>query len=95
VNAAPWTAGPWKLEPEAAVGRWWRVLVGENRSFITNREADARLIALAPELAEFVRGWADGEHHEFCGANPMMDDGPCYCAKGRAQGLLARARGGS
>jgi hypothetical protein len=45
-------------------------------------------------LRAFVEAFADGDYHLFCGANPMMDDGPCGCAKGRAGKLLGRTLSG-
>ena len=84
--------GPWKVSGD---GPWFvRNDAGLVAEFIDDPQT-ARLIAAAPDLLKFVKRFANAPHDNFCGAHPMMNDGPCACYVQSAQTLVAKTRGKS
>ena len=66
----PWTPGPWEIGDESHVDPRYRVLrIVDTRSesitkhaaiaLVTTHEADARLIAAAPEMAALLERYGD------------------------------------
>jgi hypothetical protein len=58
MNDTTWTPGPWRILEQVAL-RKVRFGVGTSRGVIidADNEADARLIAAAPEMADILERW--------------------------------------
>ena len=90
MSDTPWTPGPWEQEG---------VIVRASGQFVLSRdegEANARLVAAAPEMAEALEAIAQfapdpGDHCGHCDQfDPDHRDDCCYVM---ADALLARIRG--
>jgi hypothetical protein len=73
VSAA--TPGP--MQPAPTDGRWWLVWAGDRSAFcqFVRDEADARLIALAPEMAELLADmgeWLETYYSPVAGPRPEL-----------------------
>lgn len=93
------THGPWKVNEHSEVtfkdGRicdvdYYNVGRGEKGRYQLPHEANARLIAAAPELLEFVEGVAEGLN---TGGNPGYLEDAVEFLEERAQRIIAKIEG--
>lgn len=88
--------GPWTAKPETLDGvHAWTIRAADG--FIVLRvgtEADARLIAAAPDFCEFVKGYAAQECWDLPGEYPEAGEtGKAPCPACEARTLIAKAEG--
>lgn len=59
-SKTPWTPGPWEACGREDYMDDGIVILGDDRRIaVANTESDARLIAAAPEMAEFIQRYID------------------------------------
>jgi hypothetical protein len=90
------TPGPWTLDKKSAISYGWRdgkpirYEIAECKGFPASAEANARLIAAAPELLEALVGCA--EMLEDCAKQHWLDgSGYCHGTLAEKHASLARA----
>ena len=89
----PWTKGPWRVDgrqDDDSGDIYWPVHTAKDYTFVVNAysEANARLIAAAPEMADLLRIIVDAcfADHDFPQIVPMVK-------VEEARDLLARIEG--
>ena len=87
MSDTPWTPGPWTVV-QTGPSDWAVDDAGGHYHSGPHAEADARLIAAAPEMAEMVAEYASLVHSDYCGVREHA-----RCVEARV--LLARIRGES
>lgn len=97
-QTTPWTPGPWRREPYTSRGELIEAVYAPDRhdpngvmmvgsaGSQPETEANARLIAAAPEMAELLEIWTHGDVSKWTERAEAFD---------RARALIARIRGGA
>ena len=74
-DSRPWTPGPWEVDPEefhdvSGSSRWIGPDADHGVFVLYPTRPDAALIALAPEMAEAILAWNDGNSDGYANGTP-------------------------
>lgn len=106
--APNYTPGPYRVEPWQYATRGEVLTIQTSTDAIAQlcdlwppdereaeKQANGRLLAAAPGMADYIRMYAPVTHAADCPATAVytIDRGPCNCGCGEARALLARIDG--